>query len=112
MLLTAAVSGVAIRADQKWHMIMLRRIRDLKHDRNLRIKIIDVEFGEIVLGVEDEPVGSTRQWFFDKKEGFHPAIFVSPGMTQLGPGFIGVLDVQMDSNAPGGRAARNVKYVR
>jgi hypothetical protein len=33
-------------------------------------------------------------------------------MTQLGPRFIRVLDVQMDSDATGGRAARNVEDVR
>ena len=86
-------------------MIVLRRIIDLEHHRNLRIKILDVEFGEIVLRIEDQPIRSTRKRFFNQKEGLHPAVFIGPGMTQLGPGFIRVLEVQMDGDANRGRAA-------
>ena len=92
-------------------MIVLGRVIDFEYDCNLRIKVFDVEFGEIVLRVENQPVSSPRERFLNQKERFHPAILVGPGVTQLGPCFIRVLDVQMDSDATGGRAARNVEDV-
>ena len=104
-VLTAAVSRVTKRADQKRHMIVLGRVIDLEHHRNLRIKILDAEFREIMLRIEHQPIGAAQKRFFNQKEGLHPAIFIGPGMTQLGPGFIRILDVQMDSDATGGRAA-------
>jgi len=93
-------------------VIVLGRVVDFEHDCNLRIKIFNVEFGEIVFRVKNQPVGPTRQRFSNQKERFHPAILVGPGVTQLGPRFISVLDVQMNRDATGGRTARNVEYVR
>jgi hypothetical protein len=40
-------------------MIVLGRVVDLKYDGNLRIKILNVEFGKIVFSIENEPVGPT-----------------------------------------------------
>lgn len=93
-------------------MIMLRRVGDFENDRDLRIKKLDTEFGKVVLGIEDQPVSSARKRFFNQKEWFHPAVFVGPGMTQLRPCFVRVLDVQMDRNAARRRTARYVEDVR
>ena len=110
--LTAAVSRVAIRADQKRHMIVLRRIIDLEHQSYLRIEILDAEFREIMFGIEHQAVSAARERFFNQKEGLHAAVFVGPGMTKLSPRFIRVLDVKMNSNATSGRATRDVEYMR
>src|SRR5258705_7667489 len=77
--LTAAVSRVAIRADQERHMIVLRRVIDFEDHCNLRIKILDAEFREIVFGIEDQAVGAARKRLFNQKEGFHASVFISPG---------------------------------
>lgn len=93
-------------------MIVLRRVVDLKNNRNLRIEKLDVESREIGLGVEHQPVGTAREWFFNQKEGFNPPVFVSPRMTKFGPGFVRVLYVQVDGDTARRRAARYVEYVR
>ena len=93
-------------------MIVLCGIGDLEYHRHLWIKIFNVEFGEVVFGIEDEPVSAAGQRFFNQKERFHAAVFIGPGMTQLGPRFIRVLNVQMNRDAACGRTARDVKYMR
>ena len=85
-------------------MIVLRRVVDFEDHCNLRIKILDTEFREIVFDIEDQPVGAARKRLFNQKEGFHASVFISPGMTQLGPRFIRILDVQMDRDAARGWA--------
>ncbi len=93
-------------------MIVLRCVIDLEDNRNLRIKELDVESREIGLRIEDQPVGAAGQWLFNQKERFDPPIFVGPCMTEFGPAFVRVLQVQVDSNAAGGRATRYIEYVR
>jgi hypothetical protein len=91
---------------------MLGGVGDFEDDRNLWIKKLDAKFGEIVFRIKNQPIGSTRKRFFNQKERFNPAVFIRPRMTQLGPGFIRVLEVKMDSNSARGCAAGYVEYVR
>jgi len=93
-------------------MIVLRRVFDLKHNCNLRIKELDIKSGEIGLGVEDQPVCTTGKWLFNQKERLHSPVFVGPRVTKFGPTFVCVLEIQTDSHASGGRATRYIKYVR
>ena len=93
-------------------MIVLRRIIDLEHNRDLRIEKLDVQCREIGLGVEDQPVGAAGQWLFNQKERFDPPVFVGPRMTEFGPAFIRILQVQADSYTAGRRATRDIEDVR
>ena len=93
-------------------MIVLRCVIDLEHNRNLRIKELDIKSREIGLRIEDQSVGAAGQWLFNQKERFDPPVFVGPRMTEFGPAFVRILHVQVDRNATGGRAARDVEYVR
>jgi hypothetical protein len=93
-------------------MIVLSRIGNFENDRNLRIKKLDVELREVMLCVKNQPVGSALEGLFDEKKWFHSSVIIRPCMTQFRPGFIRVLDVEMDSDAAGGGAARNVEYMR
>jgi len=93
-------------------MIVLGCVVDLEYHCNLRVKIFDIELGEVMLGIKHEAVSAAGKRFFNQKERLHPAVFISPGVTQLGPGLIRVLDVQVDRDAAGRSAARDVEYVR
>ena len=93
-------------------MIVLRRVFDLEDNRNLRIKKLDIKSGEIGLGVEDQPVGAARKWLPNQKERLHSPVFVGPRMTEFGPTFVCVLQIQTDRHAAGGRATRYIEYVR
>ena len=92
-------------------MIVLRCVIDLKNYRNLRVEIFDTEFREVMFRIKHKPVGAARKRLLNQKEGLHPAVVIRPGMTQLGPGFISILDIQVNSDASGGGSARNVEYV-
>ena len=93
-------------------MIVLRCIVDLEHYGNLRIEELDVEGREVGLRIEDQPVGAAGKWLFNQEEGFDPPVFIGPRMAELGPAFVRVLQVQVDSYAAGGRATRDIEYVR
>jgi hypothetical protein len=93
-------------------VVVLRRVGYPKNDRNLRVEKLDVQFGEIVLGIENEPVRSAGEWFFNQKKWFDTPVFVGPSVTKFGPTLVGVLQVQVDSDTACGRAARDVEYVR
>lgn len=93
-------------------MVMLRRVVDLEYDRNLRIKILNIESREIGFGIEDQAINAAGQWLFNQKERFDAAVFVGPRMTEFGPRFVRVLQVQADSYTARGRASRYVEYVR
>ena len=93
-------------------MIVLRRVVDLEHHRNLRIKELDLECREIGLSIEDQSVGAPGQRLLNQEERFDSPVFVGPRMTEFGPTFVRILQVQVDSYAACGRATRYVEYVR
>ena len=93
-------------------MIVLRRVVNLEHHCDLRIKVSDIESGKIGFRIEDQPVDAAGQRFSNEKKGFDAAVFVGPGVTEFGPALVGVLQVETNSYATGGRAARDVEYVR
>lgn len=93
-------------------MIVLRCVIDLENYSNLRVEIFDTEFKEVVFRVKHKPVSAARKRLLNQKEGLHPAVVIRPGMTQLCPGLISILNVQVNSDASGRGSARNVEYVR
>ena len=93
-------------------MIVLRRVFDLEDNGNLGVKEVYIKSREIGFRIEDQPVGATGQWFLNQKEGFHSPVFVGPRMTEFGPTFVCVLEIQTDRHAAGGRATRYIEYVR
>lgn len=104
-MLRAAVCGVTKRAYQQRNMIVLRIIRDLKHNTNLRVETIVVEPGEIRICIEHETVCSCRERLLKQKERLDASLIVSPGMGQRGPALVMVLALKIDSHSVSGLAA-------
>ena len=93
-------------------MIVLRCVVNLEDNRNLGIEKFDLERREIGFCIEDQSVDTARQRLFNQKEWFDATIFIGPGMTEFSPAFVCVLQVQADRYTAGGRASRDVEYVR
>ena len=91
---------------------MLRVVVNSERDGNLRIKIFLIETGEVGFGIEDQTVGAAQQWFFNQKERFHPAIFVSPGMAEFRPALVRLLPLEAHRYATRRRSAGDVKDMR
>jgi hypothetical protein len=90
-------------------VIVLWFFPDREHHADLRIEAVHLKTREIGLGVEDEPVGSCRQWLFKQKEGLDSPLFVGPGMGELLPTLITVLAFKIDGYSIRRFAARCVK---
>ena len=91
---------------------MLRRVREVKNDRYLWVEIFDILLVEIVFGIKNQPISAFGKLLLDQKERFDAPVVIGPGMTQLSPRFIRVLNLQTDCHAAGRRTARDVEYVR
>src|SRR5262249_33631058 len=76
--LTSAISGVAVRADQQRHVIVLRRVVDVEDNAHLRIETCQVERREIRFGIKDQAIGSIRYRTIDEEERLHTPLGVSP----------------------------------
>src|SRR6267142_6064069 len=94
-MLASAISRVAIRADQKWDMVVLGCVIDLEYDCHLREKAFDFYTGKIGLSIKHQAVGAAGNWFSYQKERLDASVIVSPGMTELGPAFVCVLRFQI-----------------
>ena len=93
-------------------MIVLRCVVNLEDNRNLWIEEFDLERREIGFCIEDQPVDTARERLFNQKEWFDATVFIGPGVAEFSPAFVCVLQVQADRYTAGGRASRDVEYVR
>ena len=73
---------------------------------------IDLERREIGFCIENQPIDTARKRLFNQKEWFDATVFIGPGVAEFSPAFVCVLQVQADRYTAGGRASRDVEYVR
>ena len=86
-------------------MVVLGIFVNFENDCNFREKALDVESGEVRLGIENQPVGACGKWFANEEERLNAAVVIGPGMTQFGPAFIGVLRLEKYCYTRGGGAS-------
>jgi hypothetical protein len=92
-------------------VVVLRIFTDRENHAHLRIEASTVERREVCLRIEDQPVGSRRQWFFQQEKGFHSPFFICPGVRELFPALIALLTFKIDSYSVGRLAAGCVENV-
>src|SRR6185503_14049928 len=97
-VLTATISRIAVRTDQKWNMIVLGSIVNVEDHCHLWIEAGDAQRREIRFGIKNQPVSAVAHRAIDEKEWLDAPVGVGPCMAQLGPTFVSVLNLQTNSH--------------